>query len=77
MRFFRNRKLRKILRSADLWTLGGSMWDDYDENGIPYWHYFWHNDEKTGDGWRLIPKVMNWKDVRDGEIIPAIEKDIK
>ena len=34
----------------------GLGWDDYDENGIPYWDYFWHNDEETGDGWRLKTK---------------------
>ena len=34
----------------------GLGWDDYDENGVPYWNYFWHNDEETGDGWRLINK---------------------
>ena len=77
MRFFRNRKLRKILRSADLWTLGGSIWDDYDENGIPYWHYFWHTDKETGDGWRLIPQTDKWEDVRDGMINLQIQKDIQ
>lgn len=33
-----------------------SDWDDYDDNGIPYWYYLWSNDEETGDGWRLILK---------------------
>ena len=41
---------------GNLDDLGGSDWDDYDENGIPYWNYFWHNDEETGDGWRLVNK---------------------
>lgn len=31
-----------------------SDWDDYNEYGSPYWDYFWHTDEETGDGWRLI-----------------------
>ena len=31
-------------------------WSDYDEYGSPYWHYWWHNDDETGDGWRLIGK---------------------
>lgn len=34
----------------------GLGWDDYDENGVPYWDYFWHNDEETGDGWRIVQK---------------------
>ena len=37
-------------------NLEDSSWDDYDENGIPYWDYFWHNDPETGDGWRLVQK---------------------
>ena len=39
--------------------LGGSGWDDYDENGIPYWDYFWHEDPITGDAWRLVDKNGN------------------
>ena len=35
--------------------MSSSGWDDYDDNGIPYWYYLWSNDEETGDGWRLIP----------------------
>lgn len=31
-------------------------WSDYDEYGSPYWHYWWHEDPETGDGWRLIGK---------------------
>ena len=34
--------------------LKNDRWNDYDENDIPYWDYFWHNDEETGDAWRLI-----------------------
>lgn len=29
---------------------------DYDENGVPYWDYDWHEDPITGDAWRLIKK---------------------
>lgn len=36
--------------------LGGSEWNDYDENGIPYWYYLWHEDPITGDAWRLVLK---------------------
>ncbi len=36
--------------------LSGPEWDDYDENGIPYWNYDWHEDPETGDAWRLIKK---------------------
>ena len=73
--------------NLDLDKLGGSGWDDYDENGIPYWDYFMHHDPETGDAWRLLPNKEKlheilttpapWEDVRDGEIIPAIEKDLK
>lgn len=35
----------------------GLGWDDYDDSGHPYWDYWWHLDEETGDGWRLISKV--------------------
>ena len=34
----------------------GQKWDDYDEYGIPYWDYNWHEDPITGDAWRLIKK---------------------
>lgn len=53
-------------RAYDLWgtiykmdidlldiDMSGEGWNDYDDNGIPYWDYFWHFDEETGDGWRL------------------------
>ena len=36
--------------------LGGVGWDDYDYTGHPYWDYFWHEDEETGDAWRLVTK---------------------
>lgn len=37
--------------------LGGSGWDDYDENGHPYWYFTeWQEDPETGDGWRLVRK---------------------
>ena len=69
-----------------LGDLGGSGWDDYDENGIPYWDYFWNEDPITGDAWRLLPnkeklhEILNtpapWEDVRDGSIIPEIQKEL-
>ena len=34
----------------------GAAWDDYDDNGIPYWYYFWQEDPITGDAWRLVNK---------------------
>jgi len=40
-----------------MWTgdLGGAGWDDYDENGHPYWLFYeWQEDLITGDAWRLI-----------------------
>lgn len=40
-----------------VWTgdLGGAGWDDYDENGHPYWLFYeWQEDPETGDAWRLI-----------------------
>ena len=36
--------------------MSGAAWDDYDENEIPYWYYFWQEDPETGDAWRLISK---------------------
>lgn len=45
-----------VLDKTFLSDVTGLGWDDYDENGIPYWDYFWHNDEETGDGWRLVNK---------------------
>lgn len=34
----------------------GLGWDDYDEFGIPYWDYMWHEDPITGDAWRYVLK---------------------
>lgn len=34
----------------------GLGWNDYDENGIPYWDYMWHEDPTTGDAWRIREK---------------------
>ena len=38
------------------WDLSGPGWDDYDENGVPYWEQ-WHwdfVDEDTGDAFKVI-----------------------
>lgn len=32
---------------------GSWAWDDYDEQGHPYWDFLWHEDPETGDAWRL------------------------
>lgn len=33
----------------------GKGWDDYDDNGHPYWYYTeWQEDPITGDAWRLV-----------------------
>ena len=53
------RKLRKIIKQLDNWE-----WNDYDENGIPYW-------AKTG---LIDPDDYNR---RDGEIHPSIEREMK
>lgn len=37
--------------------LSGPGWDDYDEYGIPYWDYEWHEDPSTGDAWRIAKKI--------------------
>lgn len=76
-----------ILKDDISKNLGGSIGDDYDSNGIPYWDYFMHHDPETGDAWRLLPNKEKlheilttpalWEDVRDGEIIPQIQKEIK
>lgn len=50
----RHKKMKNFLKDFKLDD--GLGWDDYDKNGIPYWDYFWHNDEETGDGWRLVLK---------------------
>jgi hypothetical protein len=39
--------------------LSGKEWDDYDENGVPYWEKWelWdYEDEETGDAFRIIKK---------------------
>lgn len=39
------------------WDLSGPAWDDYDENGVPYWEKWdlWdYEDEETGDAFRII-----------------------
>lgn len=30
--------------------------DDYDENGVPYWEKWWHEDPVTGDAWRIVSR---------------------
>lgn len=60
---------------GNLDDLGGSGWNDYDDRGIPYWDYWWHTDDPADD-WRILPK-SKFENVRDGEIHPSIEKDIK
>lgn len=37
-------------------NMAGAEWSDYDEDGIPYWDYLWHEDPVTGDAWRLVKK---------------------
>jgi len=39
--------------------MSSSEWDDYDDQGRPYWDYWWNEDEETGDAWRLIKKDNN------------------
>lgn len=40
--------------------MSGKGWDDYDENGIPYWYFTeWQEDPETGDAWRLIKNAKN------------------
>ena len=36
--------------------------------------YSWNEDPETGDAWRLVDKHEN---VRDGQIIPEIQKEMK
>jgi hypothetical protein len=40
--------------------LSGKGWDDYDEDGVPYWEKYnldWdYEDPETGDGFRIITK---------------------
>jgi hypothetical protein len=47
-------KLKEDLENMDL---SGDGWDDYDDNGHPYWYYTeWQEDPVTGDAWKLIKK---------------------
>ena len=42
-----------------LWDVDDAAWDDYDENGVPYWEKWdlWdYEDEETGDAFRVIKK---------------------
>jgi hypothetical protein len=41
---------------ADFKLDDGLGWDDYDDRGIPYWDYWWHEDPVTGDAWRIVQK---------------------
>jgi len=58
--------------------LSGKEWDDYDENGIPYWEKWteWdYEDEVTGDAFRVVEKTAGystgkWSD--DDDMIPGI-----
>lgn len=36
--------------------MSGCGWDDYDEEGVPYWAYHWHEDPLTGDAWRIVKR---------------------
>lgn len=46
------------------WDMSGKQWDDYDDNGVPYWeklgvvdpdYYPWDfEDEETGDAFRIV-----------------------
>lgn len=42
-----------ILDKTFLSDVTGLGWDDYDDKGIPYWDYWWHEDPETGDAWRI------------------------
>jgi len=40
-------------------NMDGKAWDDYDEDGVPYWEKWdlWdYEDEETGDAFRIIDK---------------------
>jgi hypothetical protein len=49
-------KLKESLEDMDL---SGDEWNDYDENGVPYWEKQWHEDPITGDAWRIKAKESN------------------
>lgn len=45
--------IEELLKDIDM---SGEEWNDYDNNGHPYWDYQWHVDVNTGDSWRLVKK---------------------
>mgnify|MGYP003351972191 CR=1 FL=1 len=49
-------ELRPEILEAFKQEVGGWGWDDYDEFGVPYWDYLWHEDPVTGDAWRIKVK---------------------
>lgn len=49
-------KLEPGVRNKIMADIMNSDWDDYDEQGHPYWDFLWHEDPETGDGWRLKPR---------------------
>jgi len=55
------------LSGINLDELGGTGWDDYDDQGHPYWDYWWHIDEETGDAWRLKPNAEKLNEILNTE----------
>lgn len=54
------------LSALDL-DMSGEAWDDYDNMGIPYWDYDWHEDPITGDAWRLKPNAEKLHEILNTE----------
>ena len=54
-------KLEPGVRNKIMADIMNSDWNDYDERGIPYWDYWWHEDPETGDAWRIVMKENNDK----------------
>lgn len=62
--YLRKRKIKKKIKKVAKFKIDSKYWDDYDEDGVPYW-------EKTGF---IDPDEYNR---RDGEIHPSIQKELE
>jgi len=60
-------KLDLVKWKEEMPDMSGENWDDYDDMGIPYWDYWWHEDPETGDAWRLKPNAEKLREILNTE----------